>query len=665
MRAPAGPQFVVMEKSAIVAELGESTLLLPAAVERALRANDRAKYLFALLQNARLKADQPSTELSNLSAEREQAGVSETRFDAVVREARSVGADRYAIPLAAILVANALAAVEEMILPVATAHPEEGNRFRVRFDRIRSEAAPVEGDLIARSTVDALTSGDRAGGDSLHLLVLDLHRAILAIQASLATEEVDGARTYGLREEDRRLVRAFMAGVRRTQALKFEHPGLGTTAARVGERLVIQNDIGETDAHVIVVSVANREVSITYSDVHAARLEFFQELLRPSGFDWTETATRVASAPIPSAEYLLSVGRCHPPTESDLEAALTAVGSKIVFLIDWNRARKELRSFVRNREAVSLLRWAATEEVGHRAFLVLGGEALLREAIDLAPKGQLPYRTRLSEVLGSSRTRQYFEWVFRTASNGLRSGAPRALLRDEVKAELLRYFHTLDEDLLGMCIEQASLLVELARSVEDSLSGLADGAPPERADRAATQAKAWEKAADEIVARVRTITRRSGTPELFRELVGIVDDAVDALEDAAFSLKLASGHVRSQELFAVLGGIARIVTESAQEFLKSVHALGLLGPASREEELQGFLGSTSRVAGLEESCDVALRAAREKIWSSGADFRESALALEVAGHLEQSTNHLKRAAYTIKDDVFERLNRGAFRFHAE
>ena len=68
---------------------------------------------------------------------------------------------------------------------------------------------------------------------------------------------------------------------------------------------------------------------------------------------------------------------------------------------------------------------------------------------------------------------------------------------------------------------------------------------------------------------------------------------------------------------------------------------------------------------MEESCDVALRTARQKIWSGGADFRESALALEVAGYVEQSTNHLKRAAYTIKDDVFERLNRGAFRFNVD
>ena len=46
-----------------------------------------------------------------------------------------------------------------------------------------------------------------------------------------------------------------MAGLNRTAKLKFTHPGLATTATRAGGRLVIQNDIGTTDAHVIVIHV--------------------------------------------------------------------------------------------------------------------------------------------------------------------------------------------------------------------------------------------------------------------------------------------------------------------------------------------------------------------------------------------------------------------------
>ncbi len=49
------------------------------------------------------------------------------------------------------------------------------------------------------------------------------------------------------------MVAAFMRGVDRTRALKFNHPGLETSAVRSGSRLVIQNDIGTTDAHIVVI----------------------------------------------------------------------------------------------------------------------------------------------------------------------------------------------------------------------------------------------------------------------------------------------------------------------------------------------------------------------------------------------------------------------------
>ncbi len=39
-----------------------------------------------------------------------------------------------------------------------------------------------------------------------------------------------------------------MRGLNRTAPLAFGHPGLGTTAVRANARLIIQNDIGTTDA---------------------------------------------------------------------------------------------------------------------------------------------------------------------------------------------------------------------------------------------------------------------------------------------------------------------------------------------------------------------------------------------------------------------------------
>src|SRR6516164_3729057 len=48
---------------------------------------------------------------------------------------------------------------------------------------------------------------------------------------------------------------------------------------------------------------------------------------------------------------------------------LSAVGAALVFLIDWNKARKLLRSWVAKDDAVRILEWAAQHRIGHRGFL--------------------------------------------------------------------------------------------------------------------------------------------------------------------------------------------------------------------------------------------------------------------------------------------------------
>ena len=114
------------------------------------------------------------------------------------------------------------------------------------------------------------------------------------MQAELAEETLDGAAVYNLAEADRPLVLAFMAGLNRTAPLKFDHPGLATTATRAGGRLVIQNDIGTTDAHVIVIHVEGLVVSVTYTDVHPERLAFFQDMLKSHEGDLGRGARRRA-----------------------------------------------------------------------------------------------------------------------------------------------------------------------------------------------------------------------------------------------------------------------------------------------------------------------------------------------------------------------------------
>jgi hypothetical protein len=231
-----------------------------------------------------------------------------------------------------------------------------------RLHQLRQAAWP-EDDAIAAEAISRLTSGRRGGSDSLHLAVMDVHRDLNQLAGSLATESIAGALVYGIQDGDRVLVRAFAGGVERTQRLRFDHPGLGTVATRNGDTLVGQNDSGETEAHVVVVKVVQRSTTVIYTDVHLPRLLFFQRMLASREMHWEDTRSRTTNTTSEDL-YHLAVGRFEADSEAELVAFPELLGSRMVFLIDWNRARKRLRTLVGGGAAVKLLEWAASASTG-------------------------------------------------------------------------------------------------------------------------------------------------------------------------------------------------------------------------------------------------------------------------------------------------------------
>lgn len=202
------------EKNRIISALGESRLLLPAPLSAALAAGEQVKYLFALLQNARHRADHPHAGFSSLYEERLACGLDDA---------------------------------DELDLVIAGSRPEGEDAYRI-------------------------AQADRSQADSRHLLVADAHKALGRLQASMAAETIDGAKVYEIKSGERTLIRSFMRGVNQTAALKFDHAGLGTTATHANERLVVQNDLGITEARVLVVHVS--ELTAVYSLAEASVASF-------------------------------------------------------------------------------------------------------------------------------------------------------------------------------------------------------------------------------------------------------------------------------------------------------------------------------------------------------------------------------------------------------
>ena len=150
---------------------------------------------------------------------------------------------------------------------------------------------------------------------------------------------------------------------------------------------------------------------------------------------WSRTTVGLNQA----AAYTVGTARFECPDEAALHTALEGIGSRIVFLIDWNHARKRLQSFVEKDEAIAVLTEAARLDVGHRAWLQVGGERVVFAAMQDASDGAFRIGDRLDEVLGVTDARAFLVAVMQLSSDALRHAQPAALVADEIRMLLARH----------------------------------------------------------------------------------------------------------------------------------------------------------------------------------------------------------------------------------
>jgi hypothetical protein len=645
------------EKQQIIQELGESELLFPSLVNAALAANERVKYCFTLLQTAKGHAVHPGGEHPNLRRERESAGVDDPLFDTVVAGARLAEDGRYQIPLLAGILDLIREGMQQMVRPFTLRGEADEAGFGGRLAGLLAEIPTDGNDVIEGAVIDRMTVGDRSGEDSLHLLVMDLHKGLNRLQSLLSTEQVDGAMTYLLNDDDRSRVKAFMAGLNRTAPLRFGHPGLGTTATRSGEKLLIQNDIGLTDAHVLVVTVEDRTVTVTYTDIHIQRLQFFQSLFEDFAVDWADTRSRSPGKKMEKVMYHLAVGSYTGSSDEEVDRFLTHLGSRVVFLIDWNRARKRLRNFVSNSDAIAILRWAAEEEIGHVAFLELGGDVLIFDALELASRIPLRYGEPLHQILGREKTVRYLQFVLRTASRGLLANTSVLLLKDEIRAELLQYFRSAQEGIMELCEEHISYSIEIGTILQDSLAAIRHGGDALVVNGNAQRAKAWERRADDLVNRVRNLSKRIEDVSYYADLIFVSDDIADYLEEASFYTTLVPSNRDSRLIHEELLAMSGLALKGCKGYLKALIAAQDFHRTSLREDMQEFLKAVDEVFHLERESDEALRNTERVIYDRSTNFKEFRLYLEIAANIEEATNSLMKAVLIIRDRMLESVNR--------
>ncbi len=641
-----------MQKTQAVSSLGEHRLMLPAWVKAALAANDRLKGYLTVFQAASAHAAHPTGEVPDLAKELAAAGLDSVWLHDVATAARRVDEDLL-LPDMPRLLRSLEEDLGAMARPVLVTAGDSADAARVKHWLDWLHALPP--DRLSTRHVDALTRGRRGDGDSLHLLVMDLHKQINKLAGELASEVIDGANVWDLQPQDRTRVAAFMRGLNRTAPLKFDHPGLDTAATRDGERLLLQNDIGTNDAHVLVLQVTDRTVTLTYSDLHRIRFEFFQSLLLPFGAKWSQVESRTDASLNQGSAYSVGTARFDCADEPALEAALEGIGSRIVFLIDWNRARKRLQAFVGKDDAIAVLSEAAKLDVGHRAWLQVGGERLVFAAMQAAGEGAFQIGDRLDEVIGKADAHAFLLAVMQLACDALRRGQPAALVADETRMLLAQHVRqrTSEFDLLA---EHAAYCHSLAQAVSD---GLAHGA--ERSGKAArdlaARSKAWERKADHLVMQAREKAERQPRWRPVARMMEQSDDVADALEEAAFLISLtAEQHVNGWDdrVRKLLARLASTVLQATQDQVKALAIARTLSANSEAVDNDAFLRATWRVLQAERQCDSMLREARRVIIGAVRDAPSLMLANDLAAVLELTSDRQLAAAYALRDLAFDK-----------
>lgn len=638
-------------KTGIVEELGEAGLLLPALLDKALKANDRAKLRMTALQEAVAHARTPLRPPRSLEAECRAAGCADQGLDLAISGARAMEGGTFAVPGAAQLVDGIFDDIAAMAEPLRAAGRAEAPAFEGRLEAVRGALKGVAGDVIDEGALVRVTSARRGGADSAHLLVMDLHKALNQLSATVAVENVAGAHALNLQPVDRPRVEAFMRGLDRTRGLAFGHPGLDTTASRSGERLIVQNDIGTTDAHVLILTVDGLSATLTYTDVHRARAKFFISLFSAWDVDWTPLAERSAEGLGDEGHFLLVTGTYRARDEMDLCGFLEGMGARIVFLIDWNKARKALQTFVDKPSAIRLLRAAALDGHGHRAFLELGGADLVFDAVQRSAEGRVPYGARLDRVLGAAAAANLLGEVLRLTSEGLKAHRSVRLIRDEVRAELALCFGSAEKDILAIALRQLGIARMLASLITEALAGTDVAAEAARI-AIGERAKRLEEKADRLVVAARDLASGPfARGRRFMPVVEAVEQANDDFEEAAFLLSIAPAAAGSA-VWAPLAELAGIAVVCTSDLVRAV-AAAWDGAGGQREDITAALETIEAVVEGERRADVMQRRTLTTLLAETAPAQALVAGIEVARAVETGTDHLARAALALRACVLE------------
>ena len=644
-------------KNKILFDLGEKRIVLPDLLKEGIVANDRVKYYFTLLQNSKIKILNRKDVTKGLLEERERLKISEVVSDAILENCNLIRENTIYMPGVQRILKEIHKCIKTMLKPLELMEQTERfEEYTSRFSLMQGILLSNYNDIINFEVIDSIVSADRSIKDTPHLLVMDLHKELNNLLSLITLESIDGANVFDIKEQNRFIIQSFMKGINRTAKLKFDHPGLGTTATQIGDKIVIQNDIGETDAHVIVISIEGNIINITYTDIHFNRAIFFQNLLDKFAINWNSAITK-ENGKFESSIYYIINGSYSAKNKDDLRDFLEFLGSKIVFIIDWNRARKKLQRFISKKRTIELLKWAADNEIGHMAFLVLGGEKIIYEALSTLSTSSNIIKGKLEEILGDENSFEALKTVLSVTSDGLLRNKSQTIIYDEIKADLSKYLKGMEELFIDYISEIACYIYDLASMIRDSLLLVNSPHFIETINKNSEIAKILERDADNVVIRVRKLVEKNQQFTFFSKLAVLVDDVADYLEESAFHLTLLQEKFVVMEAFTYLQELSDNVVYASMELIKIIEILTDIKSKSLRDDLSEFLESIQFIRTIEQKTDVIDRTIKKILICKCNDFKEYLPISEVSYRLERSGDSFMYVAEMLYNYIMSEIIR--------